>query len=67
VVRDQYLPNKVLAVASGEDDGLGARIPLLAGKTSFDGEAAAYVCRDYVCQRPVHTPEELRQAIGAAG
>ena len=66
VVRDQYLPNKILAVASGEDDGLGYRIPLLAGKTSIDGGAAAYVCRNYVCRRPVHTPEELEQAIKSA-
>ena len=66
VVRGQYLPNKVLAVASGEDEGLGARIPLLAGKTSIDGRGAAYLCRDYVCQKPVQTPEELKHAIEAA-
>ena len=34
-------------------------IPLLAGRTAVDGRAAAYVCRGFVCERPVTEPEQL--------
>ncbi|RNM13017.1 thioredoxin domain-containing protein [Nocardioides pocheonensis] len=35
-------------------------IPLLEGRGLVDGRAAAYVCRNLVCERPVTDPEELR-------
>jgi uncharacterized protein YyaL (SSP411 family) len=41
-------------------------IPLLEGRGLVDGAAAAYVCRDLVCQRPVTLPEELRRLVGPA-
>jgi uncharacterized protein YyaL (SSP411 family) len=34
-------------------------IPLLDGRGLVDGRAAAYVCRNFVCERPVTEPEEL--------
>jgi uncharacterized protein YyaL (SSP411 family) len=34
-------------------------IPLLEGRGLVDGRAAAYVCRNLVCERPVTDPEEL--------
>ena len=34
-------------------------IPLLEGRELVDGRAAAYVCRNLVCDRPVTDPEEL--------
>ena len=37
------------------DDG----IPLLAARGPVDGDPAAYVCREMVCERPVTTPAEL--------
>jgi uncharacterized protein YyaL (SSP411 family) len=39
-------------------------VPLLEGRGLVDGRAAAYVCRNLVCQRPVTTVEELRAALG---
>ncbi len=44
-------------VAVGEPDTPG--IPLLAGRPLVDGVAAAYVCRGFVCRRPVTSPAEL--------
>ncbi len=38
-------------------------IPLLEGRDLVAGEAAAYVCRNLVCERPVTDPEALRQAL----
>jgi uncharacterized protein YyaL (SSP411 family) len=49
------LPGAVVLVA----DGPSADIPLLDGRVSVDGQPAAYVCRGFVCERPVTTPEDL--------
>jgi hypothetical protein len=38
-------------------------VPLLAGRPLVDGSAAAYVCRGYVCERPVTTERELIAAL----
>jgi hypothetical protein len=34
-------------------------VPLLADRPLIGGAAAAYVCRGFVCDRPVTTVEEL--------
>lgn len=33
------------------------------GKTSIDGNPTAWVCRDFSCKRPVHTPEALVETV----
>ncbi len=56
-----YRPNKVVARAEGPGDLATKRIPLLANRGLVKGCPAAYVCRDYVCRRPVTDPGELFQ------
>jgi uncharacterized protein YyaL (SSP411 family) len=51
-----------LVVAVGEPDAPG--VPLLAGRPLVDGQAAAYVCRGFVCDRPVTTAADLAAALG---
>jgi uncharacterized protein YyaL (SSP411 family) len=48
-------PGAVVLVADGPRDDL----PLLAGRTAVDGRPAAYVCRGFVCERPVTDPSAL--------
>ncbi|MCO1660039.1 thioredoxin domain-containing protein [Pseudonocardia humida] len=48
-------------VVGGEPDAPG--VPLLAGRPLVDGGAAAYVCRGFVCDRPVTTAAELTAAL----
>jgi uncharacterized protein YyaL (SSP411 family) len=48
-------PGTVVVV--GEPDRPG--VPLLADRPLINGASAAYVCRGFVCDRPVTTPEEL--------
>jgi hypothetical protein len=49
--------------------GLGAPgiqpspVPLLQDRGLLDGRAAAYVCRNHVCQAPVTEPEPLRSQL----
>ncbi|MFJ9388551.1 thioredoxin domain-containing protein [Nocardioides sp. NPDC101246] len=48
-------PGAVVVVADEARDD----IPLLSGRTPVDGRAAAYVCRGFVCERPVTAPEAM--------
>ncbi|MGO1737460.1 MAG: thioredoxin domain-containing protein [Actinomycetaceae bacterium] len=59
VVRASTSPGLVLAV--GEPDAEG--VPLLAGRPLVGGEPAAYVCRHFVCDRPVTTAAELEALL----
>jgi uncharacterized protein len=54
-----------LVTAHGAPDAPG--IPLLANRPLVAGRAAAYVCRGFVCDRPVTTPEELRALLERRG
>jgi len=51
-----------LVTAHGPPDAPG--IPLLTGRPLVGGRASAYLCRGFVCERPVTTPEELGSALG---
>jgi uncharacterized protein YyaL (SSP411 family) len=58
----RYAPAGSVVVA-GEPDRPG--IPLLARRTMIDGRATAYVCRGFVCDRPVTDPTALvAQLVG---
>jgi uncharacterized protein len=59
VVRSKFRPHIVLA--GGEPDG----VPLMEGRTPVDGRAAAYVCEQFACRRPVTEPSELEALLAA--
>ncbi|HEX8857244.1 MAG TPA: AGE family epimerase/isomerase, partial [Thermoleophilaceae bacterium] len=59
VVRSAFRPHLVLA--GGEEDG----VPLLEGRSPVDGRAAAYVCENFACQRPVTEPADLEALLGS--
>ena len=58
VVRGRFLPNKVVALADGK-----AKIPLLEGRDPVNGKAAAYVCENMACKKPVTDPAELEALL----
>jgi uncharacterized protein YyaL (SSP411 family) len=59
-------PGAVLALGDGtEATGSGVGVPLLAGRGLVNGAPAAYVCRQFTCQAPVTTPQQLREALAA--
>jgi uncharacterized protein YyaL (SSP411 family) len=57
-----FLPNKVV-VLSSELTKEADPIPLLAERGMIDEKPTAYVCEDFVCQRPVTTVAELWDQI----
>jgi uncharacterized protein YyaL (SSP411 family) len=61
IVRDGYRPFQVVALGA-----LGAQspsVPLLQDRGLVEGQAAAYVCRDFACQAPIAKPEELQAQL----
>jgi len=62
VARDSLSPGLVLVV--GDPDAPG--IPLLAERPLVGGKPAAYVCRGFVCERPLTAVDELSDALQAA-
>ena len=65
-------PGAVLALGDGtmpaewgpvDAVGSDAGVPLLAGRGLVNGAPAAYVCRQFTCQAPVTTSEQLREVL----
>jgi uncharacterized protein YyaL (SSP411 family) len=59
--RRPYLPTRVLAWL--DPQAKPSDLPLLAGKALSAGKPAAYVCRNYACDKPVTDPGELTKAL----
>jgi hypothetical protein len=57
----RFSPNRVLISIDSEETrrAFADRIPAIAAMREVDGRAAAYVCRNYACQLPVSSPDEL--------
>ena len=60
VARSGYRPFQVIAAG---DEGDEAPLPLLENRTQVGGQGTAYVCRQFVCQAPVTSPEELAREL----
>jgi len=58
-VRSGFRPHVVLA---GGPEGT-ERPELMRQRSAVDGRAAAYVCENFACRRPVTEPEELVKAL----
>jgi uncharacterized protein YyaL (SSP411 family) len=65
-VYSAYVPNKVVAGRSEEDEEAARLVPLLAERPMREGKATAYVCVNYACQNPTTDPEELKRQLGIA-
>jgi len=59
-LNDNYIPNKVvLAVTEGNFDELRQTAPFISGYSFDFSKQQAYVCRNFACELPVDTPEEM--------
>ena len=63
VARAGYRPFQVVAAGVAGDE---APVPLLENRGQIDGKGTAYVCRQFLCQAPVTSPDELARQLGPA-
>jgi uncharacterized protein YyaL (SSP411 family) len=64
VVRETYSPTTVtLHRPPGDDPAITDLAPFTAAQTPRDGQAAAYVCRDFQCEAPTTDPDRLRKQL----
>ena len=61
-VYEHWLPDTVVA-GFDPGDGQPRGLPLLEGRTLVNGQPAAYVCRNFVCNLPVTEPEALAEQL----
>jgi uncharacterized protein YyaL (SSP411 family) len=63
-VQETFTPFKSLLVLDeGNREFFAEQLPFTAEMKPRDGKATAYVCRDFACQQPVTTIEELREQL----
>jgi uncharacterized protein YyaL (SSP411 family) len=68
VAHERYLPSTVIVPVVERDRARLERVlPWVIGMRPRHGGAAAYVCRQFACQVPAESPEELRAQLGAIG
>jgi uncharacterized protein YyaL (SSP411 family) len=61
-IQSRYLPHTVVALRRPGEE---AYLSLLEGKEPIDSRAAAFICEDYTCLRPVTSPEQLSAQLSA--
>jgi uncharacterized protein YyaL (SSP411 family) len=61
VARDGYRPFQVVALGSPSTEP--PAVLLLRDRGLVNGQATAYVCRDFSCQAPISEPEGLQAQL----
>jgi uncharacterized protein YyaL (SSP411 family) len=59
-INGQFIPQKTLMSSVETND----HFPMLVGKEP-EAETLIYLCKDYACQQPVKTVEELKQSLAS--
>ncbi len=65
LVRSRFLPNTVVLLHDQNASGAAIEkiVPFVKNQTSIDGKATAYVCENYVCNRPVNNITDLDKML----
>ena len=58
-LRQQFVPNKILLLKQPGDEEIHELAPFTRDQNPVDGKAAAYVCKNHACKRPVTDPDKM--------
>ncbi len=61
-IRGQFLPNKIIMLRSSDEE-TEKIAPFTKLQNKIDGRVSVYLCRNYVCSRPVTEIEELEELL----
>ena len=61
----KFLPNAVVLLHKQGEKGTAIEqiIPFVKNQTAMEGKATAYVCENYICNRPVNNIEDFEKVI----
>jgi uncharacterized protein YyaL (SSP411 family) len=67
LVHSKFLPNAVVLLHEQGNKGTAIEqiIPFVKNQTAIEGKATAYVCENYVCNRPVNSIEGFEKMISS--
>ncbi|MFN8378194.1 MAG: thioredoxin domain-containing protein [Anaerolineae bacterium] len=63
VIQGPYRPGAMTALASDAQTAAASAIPLLHNRVLLKGEPTVYVCRQFMCQLPVTTPDDVERLL----
>jgi uncharacterized protein YyaL (SSP411 family) len=64
LVRESFLPNKVMAAPWPDPRSNEKLIPWLHGKKAVQGKTTLYLCENFTCQDPLVGLEAIKKALG---
>ncbi|RUS82796.1 hypothetical protein EGW08_009460 [Elysia chlorotica] len=65
VVHKNFLPNKVLIVTDGDENGfIQKKSKAISNFRKLDGAATAFVCENFTCSLPVNSAQALEKLLG---
>ncbi len=59
IIREEFIPNKIVILSSKENDQIEIISPLLKEYSPADNQTAVYICENYKCNLPVTNVEQL--------
>lgn len=66
ILQETYRPTAIVVpVVAQHRETLARLLPWVAGMRAVDGRVTAYVCRDFTCQAPTTSPQELAAQLSA--
>ena len=67
LIRSKFLPNAVVLMHDQDkaDSSLYEAVPFIKNQTVVQGKATAYVCRNYACNKPTNSVDELEEMLAA--
>lgn len=62
-LRSRFLPNKIILLKEPDDQELKNISPFTELQTQIDNKTTVYICRNYVCEKPVHSLHNVKEIL----